>query len=480
MPEPNLRMSEADWQKLRKHCVHSFRGSRDTERGAIGLLAKRQSGGELRDLVVTKILWPEEGDVIAPPSQVLTFSSRYVRRAHLMVRESGLAGLITFHTHPLSESAVDFSWYDDKEDPLLVENLVDLWPQTWLASVVLGRQSQKGRLWLSPKRRVALGRLISVGERLLALPLDGCTPLPAPEPAEIFDRGRALTGDGALARLAGSTAIVVGASGTGSLICELLARAGCRKIILIDFDKVKRINLNRILYATGEDADRGAYKAEVVKRGIEALGLGCEVTPIIGSVLDKKIIARLNEGDLILGCVDKDLPRMLLCKYAYQHLVPYIDVGAEIGGDAEGIVSTDARANYVASGRWCLRCAGLVTPRRLRFESLTGAERKREIALGYSDDLLLKQPAVMDLNMRAASAGMMLLRHLLQPFLLEPLPVTLAENLVTYNMKPVEKPRAKDEACDICRKNPQAGLSDCGEVIGFDSKIAAALLDDEQ
>ena len=106
------------------------------------------------------------------------------------------------------------------------------------------------------------------------------------------------------------------------------------------------------------------------------------------------------------------------------------------------------------AGHWCLRCTGLINARRLAFESLTGPERKRRIAQGYSDDLLLKQPAVMDLNMRAASLGMMLLRHLLQPFLLTPLPVTLAENLVTYNMKPVAGVRARNEACDICQVNP--------------------------
>ncbi len=169
---------------------------------------------------------------------------------------------------------------------------------------------------------------------------------------------------------------------------------------------------------------------------------------------------------------------MLLCKYAYQHVVPFIDVGAEIGGDKEGIVSTDARTNYIAPGRWCLRCTGLMNPRRLAVESLTGSERMRKLALGYSDDLLIKQPAVMDLNMRAASAGVMLLRHLLQPFLLEPLPVTLAENLVTYNMKAVASARGRNEACDICRVNPHAGFGDCGEPIGLASEIARALLEE--
>jgi hypothetical protein len=40
-----------------------------------------------------------------------------------------------------------------------------------------------------------------------------------------------------------------------------------------------------------------------------------------------------------------------------------------------------------------------VTARALRFESLTKSEREREVAQGYSDDLVMKQPAVMDLNM---------------------------------------------------------------------------------
>lgn len=188
---------------------------------------------------------------------------------------------------------------------------------------------------------------------------------------------------------------------------------------------------------------------------------------------------RLNEADFIFGCVDRDLPRILLCQYAYQYRVPYIDVGAEIGGDHEGIVSTDARANYIAPGRWCLRCTGLISARRLAFESLTGPERKWRIALGYSDDLLLKQPAVMDLNMRAGSMGMMLLRHLLQTLPPYPLPVTLAENLVTYNMKPVEAVRAKNDSCDICRTNPNAGFGDCGESIGFQKDLADSLIEDD-
>jgi hypothetical protein len=479
MQKLSLRIPALEWDRLRKQCARSFRGRRDTEHGVVGLLGKRTVEGSLRELVVARILWPEAGDVMAPRHQALTFSSRYIRRAHMMVRKMGLAGLVTFHTHPLAKSEVSFSCYDDQQDPLFVENLQELWPDTLLSSVVLGETSQKGRLWTSPAEQLALTTLVSVGDRLHYLPLDGRPPIPAPNPSEIFDRATALTGSGALAQLAERTVAVVGASGTGSLVCELLARAGCKRILLIDHDVVKLVNLNRILYSTSDDAKHRRPKADVLKRGIESLGLGCEVISILGSILDDSVLQRLNEADLILGCLDKDYPRMLLCKYAYQHIVPYIDVGAEIGGDDEGIVSTDARTNYIAPSRWCLRCTGLVNPRRLAFESLTGAERKRKVALGYSDDLLMKQPAVMDLNMRAASTGVMLVRHLFQPFLLEPLPVTIAENLATYNMKGVASARARSEVCNICRANPLAGFGDCGDPIGLATETAKALLDED-
>jgi hypothetical protein len=60
---------------------------------------------------------------------------------------------------------------------------------------------------------------------------------------------------------------------------------------------------------------------------------------------------------------------------------------------------------------------------------------------------------------------------------LEPLPVTLAENLFTYNVKPVEVARAKDAACDICQVNPHAGYADCGPSLEFDTDVANALID---
>ncbi len=472
----NLRLAGQDWAALRKHFQSSFRSSLGLEVGAVGILGESRGNGKY-EFLLAKVIWPEPGDV-EMRHDGLVFRASYLRRAHLAMRSEGLAGLVTFHTHSGAGQYVSFSPYDDSQDPLLVENLTELEPSTKLVSVVVGKNSQCGRVWFSPGRYEESTELIVVGDQLSYYLLTGRPQPPPPPPAALFDRALALTPTGALNRLSRMVVAVVGASGTGSLVCELLARAGCQHLIVIDDDAVLDINLNRILHATPEDARCRAPKVEVLRRGIEGLGLGCHVEAVQDNVLADDVLMRLRDADLIFGCVDKAYPRKLLCEFSYRYLRPYIDVGSEIGGDEQGIVSLDSRTNYVAPGRSCLLCTGLVTPRELTFESLSRAERERVIALGYSRDLIIKKPVVMDLNMRSASYGMIVLRHLLQPFLLTPLPVTIAENLVTYTILPLDKPKAANSACRICQRNPYVGYGGCAGPIGLDRDSLAAILGD--
>lgn len=471
----DLRITEGDWSRLRSHLASSFRSRMAAETGALAILGERKTPAK-HEFIVVNLLLPGEGDLKIASSGEVVFGSSYIRRAHLEMRESGLAGIATFHTHPFADASVNFSPYDNQQEPLLAENLMELDSRTRLISVVAGKQSQCGRYYVGPSSPRPLGELVLVGDHLTWLGLDGRPSSPPPKPAAIFDRGQALTGPGALNRLSCMTIAVVGASGTGSLMCELLARAGCKHVIVIDHDVVKDINLNRILHATAEDARLGTPKVEVVHRATEALGLGCHVEPVQASILDCNVLRRVLDADLAIGCIDRDLPRHLLCELSYRYLQSYIDVGSEIGGDDDGIMSVDSRVSYVAPGRCCLICSGVVTPRRLRFESLTDSERTRKIALGYSADLLITQPAVMDLNMRAVGNGMLLLRHLLQPFLEDPYPVKLCENAVTYTSRAVSSTTKANPRCPACQANRRFGYGDCGPALGFDSLTAKAIL----
>src|SRR4051812_10320915 len=460
----DLRIAAADWKRLTRHFASSFRDRFSSETGALAIVGECMTARK-HEFVVVKILLPNTDDLKAATGDEVIFNASFVRRAHLEMRRLGLAGIATFHTHPLANTSVSFSDYDNLQDPVLSENLMKLAPGTRFISVVVGKLSQCGRVFSDPRSPRPLRQLVVVGEQLEYRPLDGRPPLPPAPTVAVFDRGLALTGTGALSRLSGMRIAVVGASGTGSLVCELLARAGCRNIKLIDHDTVRDINLNRILYATTDDARLEIPKVDVLRRGILSLGIGCEIEPIWGSILDDNILRSILDSDLIFGCVDSALARYLLCELAFRYLLPYIDIGSEIGGDEDGIASLDSRVSYIAPGRRCLTCSGVVTSRRLRVESLTSGEREREVALGYSDELLIKQPAVMDLNMRAASFGVLWLRHLLQPFLREPLPVTLSENAVTYRMIAVSTARSSRPDCPTCQVNQNFGFGDCGPSI---------------
>jgi hypothetical protein len=473
----DLRIAEKEWKELRKLFCSSFRSGQPIEIGAIGLVGECKSI-KIHEFIIAKILLPKTGDFKIANSGALIFDASYIRRAHLEMRSDGLAGLVMFHTHPFADRSVDFSPFDIREDHLLVKNLQEMAPGTRLISVVAGQNSLRGCIWNSPSSRKKLRELIVIGDRISFLPLNGIPePLPPP-PEAIFDRGLIITDAGALYRLSKMTVAIVGASGTGSLMSELLVRAGCKHLMIVDYDIVKDINLNRILHATLRDVREKTPKVMVLKRAIKRIGLQCRVEGVFGNILDRKVIARLKEADVIFGCVDKALPRKYLSEFAYRYYRPYIDVGSEIGGDNKGIFSVDARTSYVAPGRYCLLCSGVVKPRRLHFESLSVEERRRTIAMGYSDDFLIDQPAVMDLNMRSASYGMIMLRHILQPFLLEPIPVHISENILTYTIRPIPDARDATDYCRICRINPKAGYADNGPSIGMEKATVEALRDE--
>ncbi|HZS04819.1 MAG TPA: ThiF family adenylyltransferase [Blastocatellia bacterium] len=454
-----LRITEHDYNLLRRLTSLSFHQGIDfpPETGCI-LLVARNNHPSYPSLIVSEVLAPLEGEVTEQGHDGLVFSSAFLRRALLTVRRRNLAGFLTVHTHPLSDRHVGFSPYDDANDPRLMANLYELQPDGVFGSVVLGKNSAAGRLW-SPQALTPepLGELLIMGEQLRWLPLNGAPPPPPPEPAAIFDRGLALTGRGALARLSGMRVGVVGASGTGSLVLELLVRAGVGEVVIFEFDFIEEISLNRVLHSRNRDAAGKVAKAGRMAEALDEIGMPTRITVIEGGdIRQEKVAFELRGCDLVFGCVDnRDWPRLVLTEVAYQYLIPYIDLGTEVGA---GVQSLDARVSYVAPGRPCLICSGIVSQQRVTLEGMEPDEQARILAMGYSGEIPMGAPAVMDLNMRAASFGMLVLRHLAQPFLDTPLPIHIKEALTNFSIRRVIH-RSKPD-CHICGVDGRTGVGD--------------------
>lgn len=464
----NLRITEQHYGEMRRLTASSFLPGIEfpSETGCILLLARSDYPAR-PSLLVTEIMAPEADDLAERAEDGLVFASEFLRRALLRVRSLNLAGFLTVHTHPHSDKHVGFSPYDDENDPALMQNLYELKPDGVFGSVVLGKQSIAARIWRALAMKAdPLNELVIVGERLNYLPLTGKPTPPVPPASALFDRSLALTSDSALARLTQLRIGVVGASGTGSLMAELLVRAGAGEIVLFDFDAIEESNLNRVLHARRQDADACANKAQRLAQALNELGLPTKIVAApLGDIRQRATALDLRGCDVLFGCVDRDWPRLVLCEIAHQYLIPYIDLGTEIGIGNGELHSLDSRVSYIAPGRACLICSGIISLERVRLESLAKAECGRIIAMGYSEDIRINAPAVMELNMRAASYGGLLLRHLLQPFLDSPLPTHIKESLTNFSARAVQHQQRAD--CVICGDSTRTGNGDSTQLTGL-------------
>ena len=231
-------------------------------------------------LLVADVLTAELGDFTQQGPGELTFSSTFLRRALLEARKRKLAGFLTVHTHPFSGDEVEFSSFDNFNDPKLMANLYDLKPDGIFGSVVAGKASLNGRVWNPRRGFETLSSMVTIGEQYVVKPLDGSARVDLPLPNAIFDRSLAVTGAGALSVLSGLRIGLVGASGTGSIFAEQLLRAGAGSISVFEFDIADDTNLGRVLHLRLKDVVEKRQKAQRIKEVVDESGLPTKATVV--------------------------------------------------------------------------------------------------------------------------------------------------------------------------------------------------------
>ena len=218
---------------------------------------------------------------------------------------------------------------------------------------------------------------------------------------------------GAMARELGRLcAVVIGVSGTGSLVAEQLARLGFGRVILIDFDRVEGKNLNRIVNTRIVDVTAHRLKVESFAEAVEGYrGVGVAVA-VPKSVTTREAIEVAASGDVLFSCVDTLEARQIADLMASAFLLPLLDVGVVIpvrkDGDGHAIGDVCGRIDYVQPGGSTLQDRGVDTPADIRAEYLRRAApeaHQLEVEAGYIRGLMEEAPGVITLNMRAAAAS---------------------------------------------------------------------------
>jgi len=209
------------------------------------------------------------------------------------------------------------------------------------------------------------------------------------------------------------TAGFIGVSGTGSVSAEQGCRLGFGRAKLIDFDRVELKNLTRILNSTLRDAHTKRLKVEVFAEAVSTYrGEGvAEAIPL--SILTRDAVIAAGQCDVLFCGVDSLEARQIADLIATAFLLPLFDVGVVIpvrnAGGMPAIGDVCGRIDYVQPGRSTLRDRGVYTPESLRAEYLRNTApdaHREEVQAGYLPGVIDEAPAVITLNMRAASACM--------------------------------------------------------------------------
>src|SRR5450759_2534539 len=176
-----------------------------------------------------------------------SFEPIFLERAMAAAAASG-AGLALLHSHPLGAG-----WQALSRDDVIAEqsNAGAVFGATGYPLVGLtlaGNGAWSARFWERTAPRTYpvawCASVRVVGDSLLATFMDKLAPVPRSTEEQI--RTVSAWGEESQANVARLRAGVIGAGSVGGMIAESLARTGFEDVVLIDFDIIKKHNLDRL------------------------------------------------------------------------------------------------------------------------------------------------------------------------------------------------------------------------------------------
>lgn len=393
-PSTNLTITNADHRKLRDHL---FPG--DGLEAAAILLCARTPGPRVRLLVKQVLLVPHSA-CKERRSDYLVWPGSAIEEAIDLAEADGLSLVLT-HSHP--GGLFGFSRHDDRSDLLTVPSLFQALGGLHGTAIMTPDGAMLARLYRHDLSPISVESVMVAGDDLTWHWAD----------REFSARPTAFTSE-ATQEHGRLSACVIGVSGTGSLVAEQLARLGFGQVILIDFDKIEPRNLNRIVNSTLEDAKAQRSKVVAFAEAVTRYrGEGVAV-PVNTSISARKAVLCASQADVMFSCVDTLDARQIADLLAASFLIPLFDVGVSIptrrAQRGSAIADVCGRIDYVHPGGPTLQDRGVYDPASLRAEYLrrTAPDAHREeMQAGYLRGVTEEAPAVIALNMRAASACVM-------------------------------------------------------------------------
>jgi hypothetical protein len=209
----------------------------------------------------------------------------------------------------------------------------------------------------------------------------------------------------------------------------------------------------------------------VLGDAIERTGLGTKVISLPKNLWDPEVVKAVAQCDIVFGCMDTIDGRYLLNALSTYYNIPYFDIGVRLdavrtGAQRGRIREVCGTIHYLKPGRSSLMSRGLFTMKEVAAAGLQRNDPQafeRQVKDGYIRGILGHRPAVISVNMLAASLAVNEFLARLHPFREEPNDVFAS---VIFSLASMEIITDPDEGiCEIL--GSKVGFGDTKPLLGM-------------
>ena len=341
------------YEQARNHLLQHIRENRLQEDLCFGLW-NPSTGKSRYSAVITDIIEPIKGDRALNGN--VAFEAEYLSRAVRLANDRGM-GLAFMHNHFTpgwqDMSPEDIAAERDRIAPAAASTKLPL------VGLTMGTDgSMSARLWIDRNQsKPAWCRKVRYMESGRMGVTYNESDLPPYRRRPQLQRTIDSWGLAMQEKMARLRIGIIGLGSVGAMVVESLARMGVESLLLIDADKVKPHNLDRLLHASRDDIN--SHKVEVAERHARraATAKNFQVTTIAGNLQNEICYQAALDCDLLFSCVDRPLPKDLLNHIAYTHCIPVVFGGIFIDNKASGrLAHANWSTSIIGPGYQCLRC----------------------------------------------------------------------------------------------------------------------------
>lgn len=350
--------------QLKKHLLQHYKVGRNDEDLCFALY--QPSKGKTRTTaLIFEVILPNTGDRRVHGNA--SFNAQYFERVMAIAREKE-SGIAFLHSHPVP------GWQDMSRDDVNAEEM--LAPRVMavtglpLVGLTMGTDSVlSARHWIKTGKtynRHWCETVRVVGDKL---EIFYHPKVKVPAFKEELLRTVSAWGETGQQAIARTNVGIIGAGSIGSLVAEAIARQGTENEMIMDFDIVKRHNLDRLMHATISDLNHP--KVDVVANALRkhATADNFCLNALNMSITSPEGVEEALDCDVLFSCVDRPWPRQVLNMIAYAHLIPVIDGGIGIRQTKNGgLRGAEWRAHVAGPEHACLECRKQYEPSDVALE----------------------------------------------------------------------------------------------------------------